>query len=76
MSGSAPVQPAEEKTFWQKYKWWILAPIIIVVSIGVITGIIYAIKGSGNMTSMNVSTEGGTNTCTKNVNGVEVPCDS
>lgn len=76
MSGTAPVQPAEEKTIWQKYKWWILVPIIIVVSIGVITGIIFAIKGSGNEVTKDVSTEGGTSACTKTVNGATVPCDS
>ena len=76
MSGAAPVQLAEDKTFWQKYKWWILVPIIIVVSIGVITGIVFATKGSGNEVTIDVSTEDGTSTCTKTVNGVEVPCNA
>ncbi len=75
MSGEAPVQFAEE-TFWQKYKWWILVPVIIIISIVVTISIISAIKGSGNSVITHVTTKDGTSTCTKTVNGVTSPCDS
>lgn len=76
MSGEYPVQPAEETT-WQKYKWWILVPVIIIISISMIISIISAFKGSRNKVTVDVTTKGGgTSTCTKTVNGVTTPCDS
>ena len=77
MSGDAPVQPAEKKTFWQKFKleidwkkikWWILGPMIAFIVIGIIGGIVASVNGIRNK-------HNSIYTCTRTVNGVRVPCD-